>query len=633
MQKKLRLKQADEYDYSVATLYAAQAVIAYLEGNEQCQRIGNEQGDVDEWDDIVLHEANGKVVHCQVKRQMKDFSNDEPTRGLKKKGENKGDKQDLSAIDKAFRGLAVYYDKPASERVGFKKFRLSIPNPNIQIKKDLTVLDLRNVCTELCKAGANVDTFSNTGSSSEKVRKWLSSWCGFRTDDLMFECLRSLEILEHGDESRLDSEIHDKLNVWYSTPDDVGRIIRDFIAKNASSEQSITPRMIAYHIDRFIIPQKRTFARYNTSNPLNWEISGTLTGHQTNIESAGDIVNRLWNPVSNRNYELQLGYKCVGIQSCSLQLSLIRLALHVIQGIAVSAVGSDGWHATVSQTVRMTLGNSEDDLDVMRWIDSSVTPSLSDHRKLHTTRLVNEEALELRGYMDTLTWERVKSRVSTIIARGKPNEVRDAVEIIWNDWQDEIDKDPLLQHELLTDMLYAKSEGNENIGVLRSGLRTVRLIAEAVHMLLHLIVASGTTDHSWRCFRNEYSVRTVALTCWAGPHQHLNEIRRFFDDDDSMERAEFLGKETARLLVLPQARSSESAIYGKSLADGRDGGDNFAESRAPISILTQSQEYKNALRQETIASLKDFFSTIIQGREAQRTHHINMLITKAHHAN
>ncbi|MRT24900.1 hypothetical protein GJV14_13210 [Enterobacteriaceae bacterium RIT697] len=86
MQKKLRLKQADEYDYRVATLYAAQAVIAYLEGSEQCQRIGNEQGDVDEWDDIVLHGAKGTMVHCQVKRQTTDFSNDEPTRGLKTRG-------------------------------------------------------------------------------------------------------------------------------------------------------------------------------------------------------------------------------------------------------------------------------------------------------------------------------------------------------------------------------------------------------------------------------------------------------------------------------------------------------------------------------------------------------------------
>ncbi|MRT24899.1 hypothetical protein GJV14_13205 [Enterobacteriaceae bacterium RIT697] len=485
----------------------------------------------------------------------------------------------------------------------------------------------------MCKAGAIVDTLAKLGSNYEKVREWLSTWCEFPTDDSIFECLRNLEILEHGDESRLDSDIRDKLNVWYSTPDHVGLMIRDFIAKNASSDQSITPRMIASHVDQFILPQKRGFARYNMANPLNWEISGTLTGHQDDIESPRIVVNRLWNPVQNRSYELQIGYKCNGAYSSSLQLSLMRLALHVAQGTAVSAVGSDGWYATVTQTVRKTLGNSEDDLDAIRWIDSGATPSLSDHRKLHTSKLINDEALNLSEQMDTLTWEQVKFRVSAKIAVNQPNEVRDAVETIWHDWQNEIDKDPVLQHELLTDMLYAKSEGNRNIGVLRSGLRTARLIAEAMHMLLHLAVASGTTDHSWRGFRNDYSVRTVALHCWAGPNQYLDEVRRFFDDDDHAQRAEFLGKETARLLVLPQARSSESAIYGKSLADGREGGDNLAEPRAPTSILTQSQEYKYVLRQETISSLRDFFSKIIQGREAQRTNHINMLIAEDPHAN
>ena len=83
MQKKLRLKQADDYDYRVATLYAVKAVTAYMDGMEQCQRIGNEQGDIDEWDDIVLHGAANVTIHCQVKRQMSNFSNDDPIRDRK----------------------------------------------------------------------------------------------------------------------------------------------------------------------------------------------------------------------------------------------------------------------------------------------------------------------------------------------------------------------------------------------------------------------------------------------------------------------------------------------------------------------------------------------------------------------
>ncbi|WP_343665038.1 ABC-three component system protein [Paraburkholderia tropica] len=632
MQKKLRLKQADEYDYRVATLYAARAVVAYMDSSEQCQRIGNEQGDVDEWDDVVLHLAQGATVHCQIKRQTTDFSNHEIRRGLKSKGQNKGDKQDLSALDSAFEKLAKHFAKPVSERGAAKQFRLAIPNANIHIKKDLTIVHLRDVCSEWSKAGASVEAFAKSGSPTEKVRIWLSTWCDFGSDEAMFECLRVLEICEHGDESRLDEDCRDSLTGWYSSPDDVRREVRDFLVTNASSEQSITPRMIAGQIDRYVRPQRRAWTRYNMANSLDWQISGTLSGHGTDIEFPETVVDRLWEPPEDRSYELQFGHGCSSPPSTPLQFSLMRLALHVAQGVAVSASGVAGWHATVAQTVRRTLGHSEDELNALRWGNWLAAPTPADHRRLRTTSHVDREASELDARMTALTWKHVKNRVSAKIVQGRPNEVRDAVEAVWGEWQDEIDADPLLQQELAAEMLYAKSEGSLTIGSVRSGLRTVALIADALVMLLHLAVASDASDRSWRNLGSDVSVRTVALLYWAGPNQQVEHIRRFFDDDDTSERAEFLGKETARVLVLPQARSSVSAVYGKTLADGRDGGDSIAEARTPTSIVTYSQEYQDALRQKTIASLKDFLAKALQGRDAQRTQHINTLTTGNPHA-
>jgi len=311
-----------------------------------------------------------------------------------------------------------------------------------------------------------------------------------------------------------------------------------------------------------------------------------------------------------------------------LQLSRLRLALPVAQGVAVSASGVDGWHAMVAQIVRRTLGQSADELSALRWSNWGATSTPADHRKLRNTSLMDGEASQLNMRMPALTWKYVNNRVSEKISRGQSSEVRDAVEALWCEWQDEINADTMLQQELLTDMLYAKSEGSFIIGELRSGLRTVILIADALFMLLHLAIALDTKDRSWRKFCDDFSVRAVALMYWAGPNQQTEDLRRFFDDDDRSQRAEFLGKETARVLVLPQARSSVSAIYGKTLADGRDGGDSIAEPRAPTSIVTDSQEYKDALGQKTIASLKDFLAKALQGREAQRALHINMLTTE-----
>lgn len=634
MQKKLCLKQADEYDYRVATLYAAKAVVAYMDSAEQCQRIGNEQGDVDEWDDVVLHGANGATIHCQVKRQMTDFSDHELNRSLslKSKGDNKGKEHDLSALDSAFEKLANHFATPAATRRSVKQFRLAIPNANILIKKGLTLVHLRTVCAEWSKAGATVEAFAKADGPTEKVRTWLSSWCGFAGEEAMFDCLQALEVCEHGDESRLDEDCSVSLSGWYSSPDEVRRAVQDYLVKNASSEQSITPRMIACEIDRYVLPHKRAWARYRMANSLDWEVSGTLSGHGTDIETPETVVDRLWEPAEDRNYELQLGHGCNGVPSSPLQLSLMRLALHVAQGVAVSASGSAGWHATVAQTVRRTLGHSEDDLAALRWRNWVAAPTPADHRRLRTTTHVEQEASQLDARMSALTWKDVKNLVSERIVQGRPNEVRDAVEAMWGEWQDEIDADPLLQQELAAEMLYAKSEGSPMIGAMRSGLRTVSLIADALVMLLHLAVASDAKDRSWRKLGSDLSVRTVALRFWAGPNQQVGHVRRFFDDDDNFERAEFLGKETATVLVLPQARSSASAVYGKTLADGSDGGDSIAEPRAPTSIVTHSQEYQDALRQKTIASLKDFLAKALQGRDAQRTQHIKTLTTGNPHA-
>lgn len=633
MQKKLSLKQADDYDYRVATLYAAKAVVAYMDSTEQCQRIGNEQGDVDEWDDVVLHREKGATIHCQVKRQTTDFSSQELTRGLKKNGPKRGEKQDLSALDSAFEKLAKYFAKPASARGGAKQFRLAIPNANIQIKKGLTIVHLRTVCAEWSKAGASVEAFSKAGSPTEKVRIWLSSWCDFVSEEAMFECLRAMEICEHGDENRLDEDCRDSLAGWYSSPDDVRREVRDFLVKNASSVQSITPRMIACQIDRYVLPQRRAWARYNMANSLDWEVSGTLSGHGTDIEFPETVVDRLWEPAEDRSYELQFGHKC-NIAPCNpLQFSLMRLALHVAQGVAVSASGVAGWHAMVAQTVRNTLGHSEDELAALRWGTWHEAPTPADHRRLRTSAHVDREASQLDARMSALTWKQVKKRVSAKILQSQRSEVRDAIEALWSDWQDDIDADPSLQQELMAEMLHAKSEGGLTIGALRSGPRTAGLIADALVMLLHLVVASDATDRSWRSFGGDVSVRTVALLYWAGPGQQVEHVRRFFDDDEKSDRAEFLGKETARVLVLPQARLSVSAVYGKTLADGKDGGDSIAEPRTPTSIVTRSHEYQDAIGQKTIASLRDFLAKVLQGRDAQRTQHINSLTMGTSHAN
>lgn len=625
MQKKLRLKQADEYDYRVATLYAIKAVVAYMDGAAHCDRIGNEQGDIAEWDDVVLHSEHSATIHCQVKRQTTDFCTNKPVRANKSNGKNLHELQDLSALDSAFSQLGKHFSKTMEERGGEKRFRLAIPHPNIQIKKELTVVHLSEVVRECAKHGATWQTLAQAQGAAAKVREWLSSWCSFPSEAAMFDCLRALEIVDHGDEARLDDDGRALLAHWYAATDEVWRAIRDFIVANASADHSITPRMIACHIERYMRPERRAWARYHKTDALNWEVAGTLSGHGTEIEPPAQVVERLWAPSPGRSYELHFSHRANLEASDRLQFSLLRLALHVASGVQVIAVGADGWHATVAHIVRKTLGASETELAAQAWTDWTVTPMPLDRRRLRQTSVLAEESSRLEASMSALTWKEIRAHVGTRVADAEPGPLRDAVEALWIDWMDEIDGDGEHQRGLAAEMLHANSEGSLTLGALRAGPRTATLVADALVMLLHLAVGSDANDRSWRAFGADVPVRTVAMLFWAGPHQEAGRVRRFFDHDKPAERGEFLGKETARLLVLPQSTLSPSAIHGRSLAAGRDGGDGLADARTPRAIVTRSFEYEAALEQNTVESLQAFLQSVLQERQSLRAEHISAL--------
>ncbi|WP_305838876.1 hypothetical protein [Photobacterium leiognathi] len=180
MLKKLKLIKADKYAESVTTYHTIRAVIAHLEGREHCKRIGNEQGDVPEWDDIVLHDLNGRTIYCQVKRQMTNFCTIKHDDNIITRGKNKGKNQPLSPLDKAFHSLAGIFNTVTKEVLD-KTFYLSTPFPQISVKNGISLVNLKDVCNEWQKKGATLQDFISTKDKyTNLVKLWLKTWCNFQ---------------------------------------------------------------------------------------------------------------------------------------------------------------------------------------------------------------------------------------------------------------------------------------------------------------------------------------------------------------------------------------------------------------------------------------------------------------------
>lgn len=627
MQKKLKLKLSDAYDCLVATQFATESVIAYLEDDEHCQRIGVEQGTIEEWDDIVLHGWKDKTVHCQVKRQLEHFCNLGLTRELKTKGKGKGiEMQELSALDSAFEKLGKYYEKIIDNGDSSKLFRLVVPYPNIQIKKNLTLNNLKEVYLSCQKAGATIETFKEEQGHTIKVREWLKSWCDFQTEELIFRCLSNLEIVTLGDETEIKDKIISKLRGWFEKPDVVEGKIRNFISVNASAVHSLTPRLIVDNINEYLRLDQRMWTRYSRTDVLSWKISGTLCSHQKNIEPQAEIINKLWKSSEGRKYELQFAHSSNTFSNQPLDISLLRLALHVNNNVNISAKESSGWKVNVTQRVRYTLGTSNNDLSHMNWIDKTNFRESSEYRELNTSSNLEQESKLLEKHMNLFTWENIKTNVNTKILDQHQGEVRDAMEILWSSWKSEIENDSSLQATIASNMLSTNVENCLVLGRLRAGPRTVDLIGESLIMMLHLAIGLNLEDLGWKRFCDSQSIKVVALLFWAGTQQNNSNIRRFFDRDNDQQRSEFLGSETAKILVLPSSSISDSIIYGRHLASEVQEGDGIADSRTPLAVINQYQGYLDAVAENKILSLRDFFSKKVKVRDDSRINHIQNLI-------
>ncbi|WP_404972678.1 ABC-three component system protein [Vibrio campbellii] len=626
MLNKLNLVRADKYAELVTTYYTVRAVVAQLDGSEHCKRIGNEQGDVPEWDDIVLHDLGGKTIYCQVKRQITNFCDKKHDSKVMVRNTNK--EYAPSPLDSAFSCLANIFNESTEETLD-KRFYLITPYPQVFVKKELSLANLNDVLLEWQKPAARLEDFvSANDKHTNSVKTWLKTWCDFKSDEAIFYCLKCVEVHNLGYEKQIEDLCHIALSNWYQNEVIVREKITQFLVHNASVNHSLTPRLVASEIREYIKKERPPWVCYEKYGPSKWSISGTLSYDLSDIEPALSVVNTLWDENANRNFELRLNNHHDSTKPCSLDLSLIRLAIHAPRSVTLCHNEATAWKTHLSSEINGSLGAAKDDLRRIKVLDSKLR-KYADSRHLLQGKEVREENTSLNESMDSITWSRVKDSVDELIDDMPEGEVQDTVEDMWSNWKITIDSDLKVQSEAMYDMLHAIVENNDQAGQLRAGLNTVGILSEAFETLLLIAIGLGASSISWTDFKSEFSLRAIALAVWCGtkPKAHGNRAKRFFTDDSLEERRALLGKETSKILVLPQASSSPSEILGSSLAGDLNSGDSMADARTPNAVITRSMAFNNAVDDNTIKSLKEYVDSVVNKRRQQREEHVQLLTT------
>ena len=625
MLSKLRLDQKGKYEQTVAAQYLAAMVVGFIDSREHALRVGREQGGIEHWDDMVVEHHNGIFEHVQIKRQDTDFDGTYlVVRGQLSKGISTGAPQPLSTLDNAILSLGNYFHPQNGNTNGpERKFSLKIPHPQIDIKKGLPIRHFVELCDACHVQGATSQGLASRAQGDQPTQhlfQWLTTWCGFTDWDHIFAVLSRLKIFISRNENDLDLEIIQTLEPHFNTPDIVRTSIMQYICDNSSDIAVTTPCLLFNHLRQYLRVDRPTWTQY-CHDPLvpKWIVSGTHGQSETDIESVSDVVPALWSFLG-RDRKLNISAVCPDqIQQRSLPAALSRLALHLPNPGQALFSGVNGWRRSAYQAVSGTLGLEDDDPHNLPWAEHSAALNTSDVREINGIQNSRVEADDLVVAMNDVTWDEVCKNLTEKIDDNIKDEVLlGAIEKIWSSWSQELCQNKELRNALLVKMLHPSAEGDDLLGVLRLGPRTIGLLVEGLFLLLIVTVGLGDDEASWENLGNAGTIRTIGLRRWGGPVGRRKGPCHLYLDGDFL-----LAKETADVVILSGVHCSPSDIENLNMAETLADNDNFAKQRMPDLLVTNSVGLGHRLRDATHDSIRAYFSGELNRRRTVREENLD----------
>jgi hypothetical protein len=525
---------------------------------------------------------------------------------LKTKGDNAGDKQELSPLDKAFAGLSSFYKDIAKHSGCTNEFILTVPYYNVEIKKGLELRVLAELCDECRKTSAtSAGLASRDDGGTKKVLDWLRTWCEFEDIAQIFFVLSRVKVESAGDESLIRERTASILGQCFDQVDSVWDIIYKHLRAEATDIGVSCPKHFITLLSGHFKSDQKMWAVYQQRKGLpDWQVDGLIV--DSSIEPYG-YVDLLWGDGQSQamlTINNSLPFSKKALDNDALVKSLFRLAIHLPRNTIAEFSSMEAGMELVRSAVNGTLGATRDDLDStnLAWKKSANDSVVVNGRVLSKSEEFHAEAAALNEKMYDYTWCKLVEKVHILLGE-LVGELRTSVDELWNSWYVHLNADVDERNQFLHDIMRVNAESKSILAELRVGLQTVGVMAESIQFFLVVAVALGGATARWDSFNVELGAKLVALRYWGGSDRDI-EVRQIFQDDDDESIEMLIGKEVKPVVVLPHVRSSASELYSSSLVEGKSGSDSLISSKRPKLLITKTRRLNNLIRNGDMEAIR-----------------------------
>lgn len=633
MLKKLFLDQTKKYEQAIATYEIANMLVDFVKGRKHYLSIGAEQGDIPVWDDIVIEKEIDYYIQVQVKRQTGGFGSqlDECVRNsykTKTKNHNEGDLRELSPLDKTIKSLADWAVTIDLTNLNPKReFWIELPELTTPIKNGLQVKHLKDLCEAQIKQSVTTSQglkiLSKQSSNIRNCYDWLVSWCDFKDWDHILKALQFLKIKNSGTEVEIENQTEQKLKDVFVADKlkDVRLKILSYIGDNTTFTGAISPRNLLFNLKDYLHHDIATWTQYEKNN-LQWNITGINDlEYNTDIERPLSVVPKLWSNSSKRSLIINAPI----LEGCKLSEGLMRLAVHQDGLTSTHITSKNDWKQAIKAKVGGTLGIGTDDFDKLTFIENKEQFTSVDCKLLTTINEQEKIADELNENMLIVAWALLKKGVDAKLLSmntDKSTELRDIVDLRWKDWKQKLDNSPAEQKELLTSMLNPNAEGDDIIGYMRVGLKTVTLLIDGLFFLLIISVCldmDGTGN--WKRLSNGLTLNTICLQYWSGLAGN-KKVKKITEDCHKL-----IGKEKTDLLIMSSVEASPSEILELTLIESQENKNTLANGKQLKLLVTHNIRLSQLIDKGEVQPLRTYTESLIEKNKEAIQEAINNVIS------